>query len=55
MAPGFQVEVANLGNTALESVEVVNSLVGTFPTLAADPDAAAKRCARLPVGDQDHE
>ena len=35
---GFQVEVANLGNTTLESVEVVNSLVGTFPTLAADPD-----------------
>ena len=34
---GFQVEVANLGNTALEAVEVVNSLVGTFPTLAADP------------------
>ena len=34
---GFQVEVANLGNTELESVEVVNSLVGTFPTLAADP------------------
>ena len=35
---GFQLEVANLGNTRLDSVEVVNSLVGTFPTLAADPD-----------------
>ena len=34
----FQVEVANLGNTALDSVEVVNSLASTFPTLAADPD-----------------
>ena len=31
-------EVANLGNTSLESVEVVNSLASTFPTLAADPD-----------------
>ncbi|MGB1343287.1 MAG: DUF7507 domain-containing protein [Pseudomonadales bacterium] len=34
----FQVEVANLGNTALQSVEVVNSLASTFPTLAADSD-----------------
>ena len=35
---GFEIEVANLGNTTLENVEVVNSLVSTFPTLASDPD-----------------
>ncbi|MDA0958229.1 MAG: OmpA family protein [Proteobacteria bacterium] len=34
----FQVEVANLGNTALQSVDVVNSLASTFPTLAASAD-----------------
>jgi hypothetical protein len=34
----FQVEVANLGNTELDSVEVVNSLASTFPTLAVDSD-----------------
>ncbi|MBT6243925.1 MAG: DUF11 domain-containing protein, partial [Gammaproteobacteria bacterium] len=38
----LKIEVANLGNTPLQSVEVVNSLVGTFPTLAADPDQPLK-------------